>query len=35
MILTGRNRGRLEWAAADLPKQIDHVRVTAVGPAFF
>jgi NAD(P)-dependent dehydrogenase (short-subunit alcohol dehydrogenase family) len=26
--------GRLERAAAGLPEQIDHVTVTAVGPAF-
>jgi hypothetical protein len=30
----GRPRGRLERAAADLPEQIDHVMITAVGPTF-
>jgi len=34
IVLTGRNPGRLERAAADLPEQIDHVMVRAVGPAF-
>jgi hypothetical protein len=34
IILTGRNPNRLERAAAGLPEQIDHVMVTAAGPAF-
>ena len=33
MVLTGRNPGRLERAAAGLPEQTGRVMVTAAGPA--
>jgi NADP-dependent 3-hydroxy acid dehydrogenase YdfG len=34
MVMTGHNPRRLERAAADVPEQVDHVMVTAAGPAF-